>query len=695
MASARAFAALPTALAAALLAGAPARAQTPPQTTPPTYTVEVRERRPVSAASSFVKDARSFELRTMESPGEILEVSPGLMTAQHAGGGKANQYLVRGFDADHGTDHAVFVDGVPVNMRSHAHGQGFTDLHFVIPETIERIEITKGTYEAALGDFATAGSANLVTRERVPESFLRVELGEFHTQRYVALASPRSGPFAGADAKARALFAFEGYGSNGPFDHEEDFWRYSAFGRLGFTLDEATRLEGAFQLYQADWDASGQIPDRLVGQPGFDRFDSVDPSDGGDTSTERLWLRWEHELSPLSTLEAQAWFLHYDLDLYSDFTFFLNDPVDGDQIVQRDDRIAYGGALAWRRVFDDAPLPLALTAGLQTRTDDAHVRLARSVRRDLLAPISDDEVDETSAAVYGEAEVIPLPWVRLVVGLRLEHFWFTSKDRSHLARPEGAVTDWLALPKASLILRPFGPDGPASADLGALSELELFLNYGEGYHSNDARDVVANPQDVTLPAAQGWELGLRTRLAERLDLAIAYWWLNLQREFVFVGDEGVTEVNPRSRRRGVEVSTEAELLPWLFLQGDLGYSSAEFSSGGKVPQAPRLVASAGLVARHPSGFSAELRYKTLGERYGTESHEPRLRSWSVWNLQGRYRRGPVEVSVTLENLFDSDWESAEYFYASRVPGEPPEGVEDRHFVPGYPRNVRVGLSFFF
>jgi len=670
-------------------------ASSPPAPPEPTYTVEVRERTPVSAASAFVKDARSFELRALESPGEILEVSPGLMTAQHAGGGKANQFLVRGFDADHGSDHAVFVDDVPVNMRSHAHGQGFTDLHFVIPETIERVEITKGTYDASVGDFATAGSANLVTRRSVEESLVEVEIGEFDTQRYLTLLSPRIGPFAGPDPEATALFAFEAYGSDGPFADEEDFWRYSGFARAGWQIDERTRLEGGLHLYSADWDASGQIPDRRVGRPGFDRFDAIDPTEGGDSSTARLWLRLGRELSPDSHLDLQLWGLHYDLDLFSNFTFFLDNPDQGDQIVQRDDRVAFGSRVAWRRVFADTPLPLATTVGLQTRTDDARVRLGRSVRREQVEVISDDEVDETSAALYGEAELLPLPWVRWVLGLRLEHFWFTSKDRSGLGRPEGAVTDFVVLPKANLILRPFGPDGPAPSELGMLHHLELFVNYGKGFHSNDARDVVANPRDVTLPTAHGWEVGLRTRVAERLDVALAHWWLELQRELVFVGDAGTTEVRPRSSRRGVEVSAELEILPWLYLQGDLAYSNAEFDDGGKVPQAPRLVATAALLARHPSGLAAELRYKTLGERYATEAIRPRLRSWAVWDFVGRYRWQRFELSLTVENLFDSDWESAEFFFASRLPGEPAEGVEDLHFVPGYPRHVRVALAYRF
>jgi outer membrane receptor protein involved in Fe transport len=215
--------------------------------------------------------------------------------------------------------------------------------------------------------------------------------------------------------------------------------------------------------------------------------------------------------------------------------------------------------------------------------------------------------------------VIPVPWLRTVLGLRGERFWFDVGDRSGLGRPDGHERDNLLLPKVNVILRPFGGDGLLPCELGPVRDFELFLNYGQGYHSNDARDVVANPREVTLPTANGWEVGARTRFFDRLDLAAAYWWLNLEREFVFVGDAGDTEVRPRSRRQGVEVSAELELLEWLFWQGSLGYSSGEFTSGEESPQAVRFIADTGLVARHPSGLSAELTYHTLGERYGTES----------------------------------------------------------------------------
>ena len=672
----------------------------------PTYTVDVRERRPVTAASSFVKDSKSFDLRNVsDDPGELLEVTPGLEVGQHAGGGKANQYLVRGFDADHGTDVALFVDDVPVNIRSHAHGQGYADFHFVIPETVEEVEITKGPYEASVGDFATAGSVNLVTRERLDESYAKFEGGSFDSQRYLLMFSPDQGAFAGGEeAPARALFALEAYGTDGPFHNEEDLWRYNLFGRLGLDLGERTRFEATLNAYDSDWNASNEIPQRAVNGPGFDRWDAVDPSDGGDSSTARTLLKLLHQSSELELIEAAGWFQWYALDLYSNFTFFLDDPVNGDQILQQDDRIRYGGWLTYARTFETTPVPVVFRGGLQTQSDDAHVRLRTTTERDITGTTANDEVVERSLALFAEVEVIPVPWVRTVLGVRAEEFWFDVGDCSGLGNPEGHEHEGVLLPKFNLILRPFAPDGLLPSELGPVRDFELFLNSGQGYHSNDARDVVANPTGTTLPTANGVEVGARTRFFDRFDLAVAYWWLTLESEFVFVGDAGTTEERGRSRRQGVEVAGELELLDWLFWQGSLGYSSGEFaeppdgagSGNKKIPQGVRFIADTGLVARHPSGVSAEIGYRTYGERYSTENISTRrLRSWSVWNATVRYRRGPIEVGLILENLGNTHWETAEFFFTSRLEGEPPAGVEDLHFVPGNPRNARAVLAYYF
>jgi hypothetical protein len=662
------------------------------------FEVTVRERRPVTASSVYVAEQEDLALRRLDTPEQVIESVPPILGAQHAGGGKANQYFVRGFDGDHGTDVAFFVDGLPTNLRSHAHGQGFNDLHFVIPEAIERVEAHMGPYHPEFGDFATAGAVELRLLDRVAEPFAEASVGFWDSYRVVGLFSPQGGVFAGDDPRSTLLGAIELATTDGPFESDEDYDAYKALLRFGRRVGERTRLEGWLSLYAGKWSSSGQIPERAVEQPGFGRFDSIDPSEGGDTDRESALIRLVHEPSPGQRLEATLWGAHYALDLYSNFTFFLNDPVNGDGIVQSDDRVYFGGLLVYRHALKALGRPTLLSVGLDTRTDLADVQLARQRARSRLGPVADDEVRETSLAGFVSAEVVPLPWVRFLGGLRIEGFRYGVQNQRETmtgARPSGHATEDVYLPKANLVLAPFSELGPRPVRTEAVRSLEIFLNYGIGFHSNDARDVVANPQDETLPSADGYEVGLRTRVLDSFDVAVSYWWLDLERELVFVGDEGTTEVSPPSRRRGLELAARLELLTWLYADAALSWSSAAFENGDAVPQAPRLIGKAALRADHPSGLAAELSFRAFGRRYAVEDRSERLSGYGVLDLGVRYRRGSWELSLTFENLTNAEWRQSEFYYTSRLPSEPAAGVDDFHFTPGNPRNVQLGVRRYF
>ena len=678
------------------------------------YQVTVRERQPVTSGSSYVVDGDDFSLLRLDRPDRVLEQVPPLLTAQHAGGGKANQYLVRGFDADHGTDFAFFLDMLPINLRSHAHGQGYTDFTFFIPETIERIEVSMGPYQVEFGDFATAGAANLQLFETAPESFLKVEGGPWESVRTVGMWSPRAGPWSGGEERGALLVAAEFNTTDGPFSDGENLLQYKGLVRAGWRFDERTRLEGWLSLYDGDWHGSGQVPLRLVRSPGFDRWDSVDPSEGGDNDRQSALVRLVHEPGPDRRLEATAWVAHYALDLYSNFTFSLDDPVNGDGIVQSDDRVYAGGSLTYRHALPEWRIPTVFTAGLDTRTDVAGVQLAKQRERQRIRTLSDDDVVVTSLAGFAQADALLLDWARFVGGLRLEGFRFEVENRCATCtadpldplsdpRAEGTEYDGVALPKANLILSPFASGGPLPLELPALRDAQLFLNWGIGYHSNDARNVVAEPHERTLPTAMGWEVGWRAPLTEWLDVSLAGWWLDLESEFAFVGDAGTTEPRPASRRRGVEVAARAQ--PWDWLEAELAfaYSSATYAesdealgieSGDPVAQAPRLVAKARTRASW-RGFTADLSFRALGERYGVEDDRSiRLSDYAVFDLGLGYRRGPFELAVLLENVFDTQWRSADFYFESFLPDFDAAPTEDFHFVPGNPRNVRVGLTWF-
>jgi hypothetical protein len=668
-----------------------------------TYQFTVTERKPVTASSTLTVPAEDFELRPLESGGQMLEAVPNAITAQHTGGGKAEQVFLRGFDADHGTDLAVYFDGVPINLRSHAHGQGFLDLHFVTKETIERLDAYKGPYFPRFGDFATAAAIEYVPYDSVEESLIRLEGGYWDTWRAVGVVSPRFGPFGGDDPRADALVSFEAYHTDGPFRDDEDLWRYSLFARGGVDLRPDLRVSGHVLGYTADWNASGLVPERLVDEGLLSRFGSLDPSEGGDTLRVQGKLELDWRPSDRSHLMVNAYLVSYEFELFSNFTYALNDPAFGDGIVQRDDRLYTGGRIEYEQILG-LGIPARLRAGAEWRYDDARVRLGTQTRRRTTGFTNDDDVKELSIGPYVEAELLPLPWARFVGGLRFAYFDYDVRSRlPGVADGEGDDNLWL--PKANLVLSPFSEVGPLPSERPSLRDLEVFLNFGIGFHSNDARTLVDDPR--ILARATGAEIGWRTRFFERLEVAIDGFWLGLEDELVFVGDEGTTESAGRTNRLGVEFVARADVTDWLYLRGDVAYTSARFtSSGDPVPQAPRFVAK-GAIGVREGGFAAELGVRNLGERYASEAfNDPKLSAYTVLDLGMRYRYGRFEVGLALENITDAEWRSSEFFYESCAPGEVGRvaacpvagggsGIGDFHFTPGNGRNVRGWVSVTF
>jgi hypothetical protein len=659
--------------------------------------------RVATATSTFTVPAEDFELRPLESGGQMIEAVPGALTAQHTGGGKAEQYFLRGFDADHGTDLAIYFDGVPINLRSHAHGQGFLDLHFVTKETIDRLDVAKGPYSPRFGDFATAATIEYAPVERMDESLAKFEVGEWGTYRAVGVVSPRTGLFAGADPDANALLSFEAYGTDGPFENDEDLLRFSLFGRGDVRLTPDVVLSGHILGYNADWNASGLLPERLIDARQLDRFDSIDPTEGGDSTRIQGKLQLDWDLTDERRLMANAYVAYYELDLYSNFTYALEDPLTGDGIIQRDDRVYAGGRFEYLQ-SDLIPWKGSLRAGLEWRFDDARVKLGRQSRRQVIGFTSNDDMRELSVAPYLEFELLPLEWIRFIGGLRFEALVIETDSRLPGAGGNDA-DDTVWLPKANLVLSPFSADAPLESEIDALQRMEIFINFGIGFHSNDAR--VAAEGDDLLAQAPGAELGVRTQLFDGLSLSLAAFWLDIENELVFVGDAGTTEAGGRTRRLGLELAAQADLTDYLYLRGDVAYTSARFTSGNDpVPQAPRFIAKGAVGIRY-GGFVGELGVRHLGSRYASEDfREPKLSSYTVLDLGGRYRFGPFEVGLAIENLTGQKWRSSEFYYESCAPSEVGNvaacpasgggpGIGDFHFTPGNPRNVRgwVRMSF--
>ncbi len=582
--------------------------------------VYVWGRQPTSAATEQTIRAKDFELRPTSTPSDILRLAPGLVIAQHAGGGKADQIFLRGFDADHGTDVAIFVDGIPVNMVSHAHGQGYADLHWLIPETVDHVEVYKGPYFVQFGDIATAGAVNIITKRRDKDTTFTITGGSFGTQRYLSILSPPEGtPLA-------PYIAFEGYHNNGPFDNPNNLNRFNLFTKFIILSSATSNLSFLGTLFKSYWNASGQIPAREVKAGRLGRFDSEDNSEGGKTERQNLNLVYNYADAQQS-FTAQAWTSWYRLNLFSDFTFFMNDPVNGDGIEQADKRFMGGSYLNYRRNYTLFEIPTETLVGFSSRSDRATVGLFHQKKRQRLSTTTDSIVNQTNLAWYAQQEFRPTSWLRTQIGARLDKFFFDVRDTRPVAnKNSGDDEGFIANPKVNVILSPFSDNAWAKRS-------EIYLNFGGGYHSNDARDVIANPGKTTLPRVLGGELGLRSKLFDRLDMGLAYWRSHLESELVFAGDEGTTKARGKTQRQGVEGEFRYEILSWLSADLDISYTWSKFvKTGEAIPLAPRFLALSGITARHPSGLEGRIQLRSVGDRYGTEDRTFNVRGYNIFDL---------------------------------------------------------------
>jgi len=633
------------------------------------------------AASQGVIRRELLKSRPALRTGELLEFVPGVIVTQHSGDGKANQYFLRGYNLDHGTDFATSVDGMPVNMPSHGHGQGYTDLNFVIPELVDRIEYRKGPYFAADGDFAAAGAADLRYLRRVERPFGAVTLGEHGYRRGVLAGSTPTGE------DRTLLGALELAHNDGPWTLPEDL--HKANGLLsGAGGTTARGWSAALMGYDARWDSTDQVPQRAIASGAIDRFDAIDDTDGGETSRYSASGEW-HERGDGGGLRASAYLMRYRLKLFSNFTYALDRPAQGDQFEQSDERTVLGLRLAHDREHTLAGRPSQTEFGLQLRHDRIEVGLFDTVARRRTATTRDDDVRETGLGLYVQNSTAWNEWFRSVLGLRADHYHF--RVRSSLDANSGDEDDAQLSPKAALV---FGP----------WRGTEFFVNAGRGFHSNDARGTTTriDPKsgDPTTPvpglsAAKGWELGARTEAVEGLQSSLALWELRSDSELVYVGDAGTTEPNRPSRRRGVEFSNRWIPAPWFLLDADLAWTRARFSdsdpAGDRIPGAVESVASVATTVRELGPWSASLQWRYLGPRPLVEDDSVRAPSTLLANLRVARRLGrDAELTLDVFNLLDREADDIEYFYESRLAGEPGP-MADRHVHPAEPRALRLTL----
>lgn len=637
----------------------------------------------VSKKLSTVNQISAVDLENnpVNSSQEVLRKVPGLFIAQHAGGGKAEQIFLRGFDIDHGTDIGITVDGMPVNMVSHAHGQGYADLHFLIPETIEDIDFGKGPYYAGRGNFSTAGYVGFQTKEKLDASLLSLEYGQFNTLRTVGLLD-----LLGGNSDQNAYLAAEYMLTDGPFRSSQNFNRINLLAKYTAKLPNNGKLSFLASHFTSKWDASGQIPQRAVDAGLIDRFGAIDDTEGGATSRTNVALHHTKAISNNTFIKSRAYFIQYDFELFSNFTFFLNDPVNGDQIRQRENRNIFGMESALHRQFNLGSAGLALRGGAGLRYDLVKDNeLSRTLnRKTTLEPIALGNINESNIYGFAEAE-LGLGKVLVNPGLRVDYFKFDYVDQ--LATQYSTLSEDKAFvsPKLNIIYNP-----------GAT--WQLFLKSGIGFHSNDTRVVVAQQGREILPAAYGADLGAIWKPLPRLWLNTALWHLFLEQEFVYVGDEGIVEPSGKTRRYGLEFGMRCQLADGLFFDSDINYTIAraidEPEGADYIPLAPDLTAAGGLVFQSATGFSGGIRYRYIKNRPANEDGSITAEGYFVTDANVNYSLKNITFSLIAENLLDTEWNEAQFATESRLRGED-ESVEELHFTPGTPFFLRGKVVYRF
>jgi TonB dependent receptor/TonB-dependent Receptor Plug Domain len=656
--------------------------------------IEIEGRPPAESASSVHFDADDLRHRPRAQPSDVLRQAPGLVVSQHAGGGKADQYFLRGFDADHGTDVALFVDGVPVNLTSHGHGQGYADAHWIIPETIASLDVHKGPYAARYGDFYTAGAIEMKTIESIPGAGVWLtggtEIGgpvafERPTSRMLGMASPQLGA-------GKTLLAAELSSTDGPFLDQQNFRRYASLGRWTAPLGGGD-LGVALTAYGARWNQSGQIPAAEVAAGRLDRFGSLDPSEGGTSSRASLALRYDVGKPASGRWSLHAYLVDYRLRLYSNFTLFARDPVAGDQIEQTDDRLLYGTSATYRRLHSIAGRPALVSAGVQARADDVTADLWHTSARQRLADCFEvaNPCNRTDGAIRGlgafiEEDISAMPWLQLIAGLRFDHFVWDLEDLDDETAltpmtTGGSAQRAIISPKLSAIVRP-------------AASVDLFANAGFGFHSNDARAAVASGGPGALARAFGTEVGARARPLDSIETSAALWFLRLSSEQVWSGDAGGTEPSEATRRYGADLSASWKPMAWLTVDANVSLARSRFvanrGNAGALALAPRLTGGAGVTFTQGASFAA-LRARGIGDRPANDEDTLTAEGYLLLDLVAGYRLDPFELGVSITNLLDASWREAQFAEESRVAPEA-DLREDVHFTPGAPLSALVTVG---
>jgi outer membrane receptor protein involved in Fe transport len=643
--------------------------------------VQVNTKRPVGLNTLGQVD---ILLRPVNTSQDILRIVPGVFISQHAGGGKAEQIFLRGYDIDHGTDINLSVDGMPVNMVSHAHGQGYADLHFVIPETIEKVSFEMGPYNADKGNLATAGFVEFKTKDFLSTNSLKIEAGNFNTQRY----SGQFKLFNKESERNRQQFyvASEYFTGDSYFQSPQNFHRFNVLGKYSAWFGNQTQLTISASTFDSKWDASGQVPDRAVQSGMISRYGSIDNSEGGNTSRTNINIQFARQWKNNWKTTNQLYYSRYHFNLYSNFTFFLEDPVNGDEINQRETRDIYGYNSTASKSWFLGSRKMNTTFGAGFRFDQVNdIGLAHVVKRTFIESVQKGDLKEKNAFAYVDQLIHLSEKFTLNAGLRYDYFNFGYKDilvgeTSFRHQSRGIVS-----PKLNLNYSPS-------------STVKLFLNNGIGFHSNDTRVILNNAASDILPKVFGTDAGIILKPVPQLVLKTTFWHLYSQQEFVYVGDAGIVEPSGKTRRMGIDFSVRYQVTKWLFADADINLTRArtigEIKGEDYVPLAPAFTSIGGLTARLKNGLHGSFRYRFIDQRPANEDYSVSAQGYFIADAVAGYQWKKLEVTASIENIFNRKWREAQFDTGSRLQLEPAP-VSEIHYTPGTPRFFKAGISFHF
>lgn len=634
-----------------------------------------------NAASKFSTLSKiDLSLKPVKNTQELLRIVPGLFIAQHAGGGKAEQIFLRGFDVDHGTDVQITVDGMPVNMVSHAHGQGYADAHFIIPETVNKIDFGAGPYYAQQGDFNTAGYVAFSTFKNISKSLVQVEAGRFNSFRTLAMIDL----IKKNKDKQSAYIAGEFNYSDGPTINKQNFNRLNLFGKYNATLTEKTQLSFSASAFKSKWDASGQIPDRAVENGTINRFGSIDPTEGGETERYNANLVLTHRFNNGASLENQVFYSRYVFDLFSNFTFFLNDPINGDEIHQAEKRNVFGYStkLNQKHFIGNKMLNSFYGAGLRyDATKDS--RLSNVVTRKFLSDTKLGDIKQANAWAFTQQQFSSGKWL-FDAGVRIDYFHFNYFDKLN-ANQDPAQCKAIVSPKLNV-------------QYTVNSKVQLYAKAGKGFHSNDARVVTANMGKQILPAAYGTDLGVILKPTENLYFNIAAWYLFLDQEFVYVGDAGVVEPGGKTKRQGIDATARYQLTKSLFANANFNITKpraiGEPKGADYIPLAPTLTSTGGIYYKKQTGFNGAVSYRYIKDRAANEDNSIKAEGYFLLDASVNFTRPKYEIGFALENIFNIRWNEAQFATESRLKNEAAP-VDELHYTPGSPFFARLKLAVFF